>query len=88
MDDPDPIEEPVSPEMSCHDQSQLIFGPVTPWIPNQTEIENEREVGIYFQNALLCDFLTSPWLMSLLVIWAEFLLSYSCYTLFQWKPQT
>ena len=40
----DTDEAPVSPETSHYDQSELVQGPVTPWIPNATELENERQV--------------------------------------------
>ena len=42
----DTDEAPVSPETSHYDQSELVQGPVTPWIPNATELENERQVKI------------------------------------------
>ena len=44
----DDLEEPVSPEMSSQDEALLIYGPVTPWIPNQTELENELAVRITY----------------------------------------
>jgi hypothetical protein len=44
MSEMDFDEAPVSPEMSNFDQTPFLQGPVTPWIPNATELENERQV--------------------------------------------
>jgi hypothetical protein len=39
--DPDPFEAPVSPEQSDIDYSDLICGPVTPWVSHENEEENQ-----------------------------------------------